>query len=377
MQEPKGETSYDSMSSRYTRSVDPTSQSDAGSSRSRSVGLPTILSGVASSFCSSNGAALHTGAEQHNSAHSFEDDESSDSAPDDDSTDYSLGALRRRLEKLKAAHSKSSGSSTDSPWIDVSDSSSSSDSSINSHDDETEKNSRVKFDDGNATAISQISGADDDLTLSSSPTRLRQQRLQRQRHRVQSPRNSYDASKDPEGRVCREGDINQPVAEAGSSDGNLTLASAPRQVRGSRQGRRQPLTNVGYFPSVDVASSDRDLSTVEPIRAADARPAFNKKLPREIPIANCDSDDVSSIGQSRYKNASTIPRKVNKMDLIDEESGSGNTSRATREIAKQSEPLSMSCCVRRFGTEAFFVLLITIAMTALVILIAVLVSRRN
>jgi hypothetical protein len=138
------------------------------------------------------------------------------------------------------------------------------------------------------------------------------------------------------------------------------------------------LTNVGYFPSVDVASSDRDLSTVEPIRPADARPAFNKRLPREIPVANCDSDDVSSIGQSRYKNASNKTRKVNKMDLIDEESGSGNTSRATREIAKPSEPLSsMSCCDRRFRTETFFVLLITIAMTALVVLIAVLVSRRN
>lgn len=370
------------MSNRYARSVDPTSQSDAESTRSRSVGLPTIMSGVESSFCSSNGVALDTGAEQHNCAHSFEDDDSSSSLPDDDSTEYSLGALRRRLEKLKADDCPSSGSSSDSPWIDVSDSSSSLDSSTNSQDDTTERNSLAKFDDGNATAFSQISGADEDLTLSSSPTRLRQQRLQRQRHKVQSPKSSYDTSKDPEGRVYRGGDINQPIAKGNSSDENITLASASASTaRGERRPRRngrQPLTNVGYFPSVEVASSDRDLSTVEPIRAADARPAFNKKLPREIPVTNCDLDDVSSMGQSRYKNIPTIPRKVNKMDLIDEESGSGNTSRATRENTKTPEPShSMHCCVRGLGTETFFVLLISIAMIVLVILIAVLVSRKN
>jgi hypothetical protein len=134
------------------------------------------------------------------------------------------------------------------------------------------------------------------------------------------------------------------------------------------------LNHIRYFPSVEVASIDHDLSTVEPIRVQDARPAFNKRLPREVPLTVLDSDDVSSIGVET-KRPKTAP-KGSKLDLIDEETGSGATSKATKEGEKQSAKLASSCS-SACRTEAFFVLLISLAMIALVVLIAILAKRRN
>jgi hypothetical protein len=133
------------------------------------------------------------------------------------------------------------------------------------------------------------------------------------------------------------------------------------------------LNHVRYFHSVEDASTDRDLSTVEPIRVQDARPAFNKRLPRTV-AAVLDFDDVSSIG-ARTKKPKKLP-KVSQMELIDEESGSGATSKATKEGDKQNANLTSSYC-SACHTEAFFVVLISLAIIALVILIAVVAKRRD
>lgn len=307
-----------------TNPVDPPiSESWGRSSRSqcRSISLPTIMSGIASSFSSSERRVMQA-SDARNGQFSIEGD-SSDSAADDDSIEYSLSALKRSLRRSRVsgvsqsnASSDASSSSSDSPWIDVSDSSS-----------ESYASSRDSFD----------------------------------------PKESLD-------KIC---DV--PPLDSISSAETFTIQSSQKS---KNEFKGKSLYHVQYVPSIDAASTNQDVSTISPIGVVDARPAFIKEP--EPPKEKLSSMAYSSrvLDEQRRMSAMRPMKHADEHRLripIDEECAfrhSSNTPKELEKIADKGDP-SASCNHRRAGVEIFFVVLISLCIIALIILVAVLVGRKH
>lgn len=290
------------------------------------------------------------------------------------SEETSLSALRRRLRELDSEDeddrangidktNSNSSSSTGSPWIDVSDSS--------SMDEED--------------TVNDLSSVDE-----------RQLEAARNRHRSRNrkrPSTSRRQTKD-----------NKP-SKTVSSNNKRNSQQCPKP--------EQKLKHVQYLSRIDIASTNKDISTVEPIGEQEAREAFHPRVPRFIKKHEQSDDEISSIGGTKrnqyhprhtyhrddFDDSDISPpislRQLERVDeemqmvdiVIDEQEGQdvANLRMAPRTIKNKHRPkLSMKsaegydCWLLgyRSRTEVLLIAFIVLSVFILIILVGVVVRRK-
>jgi hypothetical protein len=155
------------------------------------------------------------------------------------------------------------------------------------------------------------------------------------------------------------------------------------------------LYNVSQLSIVDIASSNRDISVVEPLKKRDAKQAFTvRDVPHEIPAHAFLRDDISSIApplRSLYNNAGLTSngsiihhvRNAVRTNVLtrsrsqDVEQGTGSDPSGVGNQSIEKEQVRSFWCLQRRGNdlELFFIGLISISLLVLVILLIVIVSR--
>ena len=144
-----------------------------------------------------------------------------------------------------------------------------------------------------------------------------------------------------------------------------------RMLQSTSQSRLQ---NVEYISKVDLASSNRGISTVGPITKVSAHEAFEQEVPHEVPTESYE-DEVSSIGavsqpdQKQNRRLSHTP--------YDLEKGIREAQvRHTLQAALQEEVKGSWISNRRNELELFFIALISIALVTLVVLLILMLTQK-
>jgi hypothetical protein len=170
-------------------------------------------------------------------------------------------------------------------------------------------------------------------------------------------------------------------------------ATTDKSYRVRRSDGRK-LHNVSQLSIVDIASSNRDISVVEPLKKRDAREAFLvRDVPQEIPAHSFLRDDISSMAppvRSPYTTGLAINgsithhgRNVTRTKVLprsrsqDVELGTDSDPSCAADESLEKEQIRSILCLQRRGNdlELFFIGLISISLLVLVILLVVIVSR--
>ena len=155
------------------------------------------------------------------------------------------------------------------------------------------------------------------------------------------------------------------IPEMYEGKGRLRILDSTSQSR---------LQNVEYISKVDLASSNRGISTVGPITKISAHEAFEQEVPHEVPAESYE-DEVSSIGavsqpdQKQTHHLSHTPYDLEKQ--IREA-----RVRRTLQVALQEEVKGTWVSARRNELELFFIALISISLITLVILLVLMLTHQ-
>jgi hypothetical protein len=195
-----------------------------------------------------------------------------------------------------------------------------------------------------------------------------------------------------EGKECTPIDLTDLEAgnESARVTGGDTHAVDPAKRRDVDEGKKftrvnatvgQPhdlgqarLQGVHYVSSLDVASTHRGLSVVEPIGKRQARDAFHRYIPSTIPI-DSERDDLSSIGAVFMK-----PPRVS-MSSNDYRRRAWEEVRPERQTQapydhEQEDSTKGPCFLgRRTDMEVLFITIISVSVFILVVLLAIILAK--
>jgi len=343
-------------------------------------------------------------------------------------SDMSLGELKRRLRALDSqanllqsadGSSSSSCSESNCNWIDVSGSSSSS-----SSDEFAES-----VDDGSSF---QTPRREESTNSARGPSRGRRTTRRssykasrgRGSSRTRTPGRSYPRETERQ-RSFSNNDMPSRSYHGRSSavhgEGHVRRNSSQGRMAEKRSMRRPnpegPLLHVKYVPVIDLATTNKDISTVEPLSKQEASPAFLREVPQTIRQDVADGDDVSSIGcythslqppsperpfRPRKKKQPSSPQfnlQPNKeetpqtkfekfLEALDDDEESAVTVRRDRPLSQSGEAIiaepSKNEIVagatrksKKTEMEIFFIFLISFSVIALIILVAIVVGKKK
>ena len=169
-----------------------------------------------------------------------------------------------------------------------------------------------------------------------------------------------------------------------------TYAEMKHVKRTDRKDCKEPsnsllLKHVRYGHGIEIASTSRDISTVNFLTRNDTLEAFHQKVPKVLACVH-DSirDDISSIDnrslKERMKDKYRKSKKARNMPTtIDEEHGLGHSVAHSTNAPPTGKLMELSAryliCGGRSEMELCFFILITISLFTLIILIAILLAQ--
>lgn len=138
---------------------------------------------------------------------------------------------------------------------------------------------------------------------------------------------------------------------------------------------RVVLENVEYVTSLPHASSCTDLSTMdEPITKELAKDVFSRRIvPMEIPVANNNASDISTLyGGKHQASVEAAEEFEDESDvIIDVENGQPETATVVAAQVQVSFPWHQRYLGQRSKTELFFISVIGVSSTILIVLLVI------